>query len=160
MTHKKLFQRQYLCANLFLEITVTETLLTSKEQSFKDSLRIWVPFWQPKVMPSKIDEKRFLFWNESSFVCEIFMVLSWLFWSAKKELGKKAKVNFKIYDVMNWEASNYNTHIAQYLKQYRQSHLMKFGRFMKYKVTNVFLKKSYTLADYHYFLRYRVICVL
>ena len=27
------------------------------------------------------------------------------------------KVNLKIYDVINWETNNYNTHIAQYLKK-------------------------------------------
>ena len=30
----------------------------------------------------------------------------------KKRLDKKTKVNFKIYDVINWEINNYNTHIA------------------------------------------------
>ena len=29
----------------------------------------------------------------------------------------KAMVNVKIYDVINWEANNYNTHITQYLKK-------------------------------------------
>ena len=28
-----------------------------------------------------------------------------------------AKVNFKFYDVENWEINNYNKHIAQYLKK-------------------------------------------
>ena len=38
-----------------------------------------------------------------------------------KWLDKKAKVNFKLYDVRNWETNNYNAHIAHYLKKYRQS---------------------------------------
>ena len=29
---------------------------------------------------------------------------------------KKARVNFKNYDIINWETNNYNTHIVQYLK--------------------------------------------
>ena len=29
-------------------------------------------------------------------------------------------VNFKIYDVTDWAANNYNTHIAQYFKKLRQ----------------------------------------
>ena len=29
-----------------------------------------------------------------------------------KRLDKKAKVIFKIYNVINWETNNYNTHIA------------------------------------------------
>ena len=28
---------------------------------------------------------------------------------------------FKIYDIINWETNNYNTHITQYLKKLRQS---------------------------------------
>ena len=34
-----------------------------------------------------------------------------------KLLDKKAKVNFKIYGIMNWETSNYNTYIPKYLKR-------------------------------------------
>ena len=29
-----------------------------------------------------------------------------------KRLNYKAKVNFKIYDIINWETNNYNAHIA------------------------------------------------
>ena len=32
-----------------------------------------------------------------------------------KGLDKKAKVNFNIYDIINWE--NHNTYIVQYLKK-------------------------------------------
>ena len=32
-----------------------------------------------------------------------------------KRLDKKAKDNFKIYEVIDQETSNYNRHIAQYL---------------------------------------------
>ena len=42
------------------------------------------------------------------FVLEIFAFLS------------KAKVSFKIYDVTEWTKNSYNTHIAQYLKRYKQ----------------------------------------
>ena len=31
-----------------------------------------------------------------------------------KQLDDTAKINFKIYDVTDWEASDLNTHIAQY----------------------------------------------
>ena len=34
-----------------------------------------------------------------------------------KWLDKKAKVNFNIYNVTNWEINNCNTHIAQYFKK-------------------------------------------
>ena len=35
----------------------------------------------------------------------------------KKCFDRKAKVHFKIYDVIDWTANNDNTHIAQYLKK-------------------------------------------
>ena len=34
-----------------------------------------------------------------------------------KWLDKKAKINFKIYNLRDWEINYYNTHIAQYLKK-------------------------------------------
>ena len=34
-----------------------------------------------------------------------------------KRLDKKAKGYFKIYDVTDWTANNFNTHNAQYLKK-------------------------------------------
>ena len=33
----------------------------------------------------------------------------------KKRFDQRQKINFKTYDVMNWLADNYNTHIDQYL---------------------------------------------
>ena len=50
-------------------------------------------------------------------VFEIFLFLSWRFGYAEKRLDKKARVNFKIYDVTDWTANNYITHIADYLKK-------------------------------------------
>ena len=35
----------------------------------------------------------------------------------RKQLDKKVKVNFKIYDVTTRETNNCNTHIAQYLEK-------------------------------------------
>ena len=55
------------------------------------------------------------------FVLEIFKFLLWLFVHVGKRLDKKAKVNFKIYDIRKWEKSNCSTHIARYLKTQRQS---------------------------------------
>ena len=34
----------------------------------------------------------------------------------EKRLVKTAKANHKIYDAINWETNNYNTHIARKLK--------------------------------------------
>ena len=38
------------------------------------------------------------------------------YFNLEKRLVKKAKVNFKIHDVTNWETNIYNTHIAQYFR--------------------------------------------
>ena len=40
-----------------------------------------------------------IFMLKALFVLEIFSFLSWLFGYAEKQLDKKAKFNFKIYDV-------------------------------------------------------------
>ena len=52
----------------------------------------------------------FYFVLSALFVLKILIFLLRLF-------DKKAKVNFKFYDITNWETNNYNTHIAQYLKK-------------------------------------------
>ena len=51
------------------------------------------------------------------FVFEIFTFLSQFFGYVEKLLDKKIKFSSKIYDVGDWTTSNYNTHIAQYLKK-------------------------------------------
>ena len=50
-------------------------------------------------------------------ILEIFKFLPGLFGYVEKRLVKKAKVNFKIYDVTDWTTNNHNPHIAQYLKK-------------------------------------------
>ena len=62
----------------------------------------------------------FSFMFKALFVLEIFTFLSWLFGYVERCLDKKAIVNFKIYDVTNWTASNYNTH---YPKRYSGSEI-------------------------------------
>ena len=43
--------------------------------------------------------------------------LTWHFdYVGKQRFHKKAKVNFRIYNVINWEVNHYNTYIARYLK--------------------------------------------
>ena len=67
--------------------------------------------------PFKNNEKHcfmFLFLRCLNFCSDFFSL-------AGKRLEKKAKVNFKICDFINFETKNFNTHIAQYLKTYRQS---------------------------------------
>ena len=59
----------------------------------------------------------FYFMLKPLFVLEIFKFLFWCFGYVEKRLQKKAKVNFKIYDVTDWTTNNYNTDIVQYLKK-------------------------------------------
>ena len=43
------------------------------------------------------------------------------FWLGRKRLNEKVKVSFKIYDITEKTANNYNTYIAQYVNMQRQS---------------------------------------
>ena len=58
----------------------------------------------------------FYFILKTFFVLEIFTFLSWLFGYVEKWFDKKVIANFKIFDVTDWTANNYNTHITQYFK--------------------------------------------
>ena len=55
-------------------------------------------------------EKLFSFLRYSQFCPDFFGYIG-------KQLDKKAKVNFKIYDVANWNTKSYNKHIARYFKK-------------------------------------------
>ena len=64
----------------------------------------------------------FYFMLKAHFVLKIFTFLFYLiffffFVYTEKQLDKRAKVTFIIYDVKNWIRNNHNTHIAQYLKK-------------------------------------------
>ena len=63
----------------------------------------------------------FYFIWKALFAFKVLKFLSLLFGHAEKQPNKKAKFNFKIHDIADWETKNYNAHIAQYLKKYRQS---------------------------------------
>ena len=62
---------------------------------------------------------------KAPFVLEIFTFLSRLFGYVVKQLDKKGKVNFKIYDMTDWTIDNYNTCIVQYSRS-KCNHTMKF----------------------------------
>ena len=47
----------------------------------------------------KMMKNAFYFTSKALFVLKIFKFLSWLFGHVAKELDKKDKVNFKVYDV-------------------------------------------------------------
>ena len=67
--------------------------------------------------PLKMIKNTFYFVLKALFVHEIFKLLSWLFGFVEKRLDKKPMINFKIHDVTDWTANNYNPRIAQYLKK-------------------------------------------
>ena len=69
----------------------------------------------------KMIKNVFYFMLKALSVLEIFTFLSWGFGYVEKRLDKKVKVNSKIYDVTDRTTNNYNTHIVQYLKKWRQS---------------------------------------
>ena len=53
---------------------------------------------------------------------KLFSILRYLkfchdvFSQAGKQYDKKAKGNFKMYDIIDWEANNYNTQFRNYTK--------------------------------------------
>ena len=53
----------------------------------------------------------FYFMLKALLVQEIFNFLSWIGYLGKL-LDKKVKVNFKIYDHIDWITNNYNTYIV------------------------------------------------
>ena len=59
----------------------------------------------------------FYFMLKTLSVLKIFTILSGFFGHVGKWLDKKAKVNFNIYEVIDWTTNNYNTHIAQDIKK-------------------------------------------
>ena len=79
-----------------------------------------------RLLPSK--KFPFISFNESSFkvVKMVFIPFQKLFLHLHfcpdffdyvgKRLDKKAKVSFKLYNVTEWKTNNYNSHVAQYLK--------------------------------------------
>ena len=58
------------------------------------------------------------------FVLKIFTFFSWLFVHVGKPFDKKAKVNFKIYDVTDWEANN--KHILSNISRRKDNQSMRF----------------------------------
>ena len=63
----------------------------------------------------------FYFTLKALFVLKIFKFLSRFFSHVEKQLDEKDKVNLNIYDVTTCLTYSYNTHIAQYLTNKKQS---------------------------------------
>ena len=62
---------------------------------------------------------------------KIFKSLPCFFWSSRKRLHKKAKINFKVYDVVKLEENSYN-HILRNISRGKDSQIMKFGQIIEY----------------------------
>ena len=54
-----------------------------------------------------------------------------------KWLNKKAKVDFKIYDVFCWETNNCNTHVSRS----KGNQTMKFDQLIEYNLRNIYLEE-------------------
>ena len=70
--------------------------------------------------PLKMMKNTFSSLLKALFVLKKLQFLSSLFGCVEKRLDKKANVNFKIHDITDWTANNYNTYIAQYRMKVRQ----------------------------------------
>ena len=65
-------------------------------------------------------------------------------WPKNKGKGpdKKAKVNFKIYDVTIWLTNICNTHILRNISRSKDNQTMKFGQLVEYDMRKSFLETS------------------
>ena len=61
-------------------------------------------------------KKAFYLNLKALFVLDILQFMFLIFSQVGKRPDKKAKMNFKLYDVTKWITNSYNTHIAQYLQ--------------------------------------------
>ena len=121
--------RNYLPIILLLVSTIKQLVLNS---SFRCLIRNYCDgfllIFKVGLLPSK--KVVFIYFNERPLKLMKMLFIScknlfsflrylnfWCFGYAEKRLDKKTNVNFKIYEVKDWTANNYNTHIAQYLKK-------------------------------------------
>ena len=93
--------------------------------------------------PLKMKKNAFYFTLKTFSVLEIFKFLFWVFSHVGKRLDTKAKENFKIYVVTNWETNNCNNILPDIWRS-TGNQTMKFDQFIKYNMRNIFLGKSYT----------------
>ena len=90
--------------------------------------------------PLRMMKNNFSFMLKALFVLKILKGLYWPACIVGKRLDQKAKVNFKICDVINWQKNDYNTYIAQWNTG---NQTMKFSEPIEYNMTNIFLQKAY-----------------
>ena len=73
------------------------------------------------------------------FVLKIFNFLSWLFGHVEKTAWLERGGQFQNFYFTIWLTTNYNTHIAQYLKKWRQPDI-KIVQAKEYNKRNIFLQ--------------------
>ena len=54
-------------------------------------------------------------------------------------LNKRAKLNFKIYEVINWPTNNYNIYIFSNISKSKMNPKIKSGQLIEYNMRNTFL---------------------
>ena len=81
-----------------------------------------------------LSKKLFSFlWHSNTF--------SDFFGSAEKRLDQKDEVNFKIYDLINYE-TNTSVYVLPNISKSKDNQTIKFGQLVEYDLRNIFLKKS------------------
>ena len=78
------------------------------------------------------DEKFFVLKKNINFCPDFFGYVG-------KGTNKKAKVNFKIYDVANWETIIIIIYILPDIWRSKANLTMKFGQLVEYNMKNIFL---------------------
>ena len=88
---------------------------------FKHFLLYWpfkkVGFICFNESPLNMTKNVFYFIVKALFILKIFKFFRAFFGDVGKRLDKRTNDSFKIYEIINWEVNNYNTHIAKYLKK-------------------------------------------
>ena len=64
-----------------------------------------------KILVTEKDEKCIWFHRTSFLFLRYLNICPKVFWFCKKKFDKERKVNFEIYDDVNWEINNYKTQI-------------------------------------------------
>ena len=89
----------------------------------------------------KMKKNAFHFMFKALFVLEVFQILSWGFGHVQKWLDKKVKVNFKIYDVIDWQQVIAILMMSS-ISRSKGSQAMKFGQLTEDNTKNILLQKS------------------
>ena len=78
---------------------------------------------------------------EALFVIKIFKLLFRLF-HVRKRFGKKANVNFKIYDVTDWTKNIFHISIVSNISRSKGNETTKFCQSIEYSMISIFLEKN------------------